>query len=95
MTVEGTPMHRSIGQRIALGAVRAYQKTLSPLLGSNCRYYPSCSRYTYEAIELHGAARGTWMGIRRIGRCHPWHDGGFDPVPGSADDRRVAEREGA
>ena len=78
--------HRSkpgAGQRVALGAIRTYQRVLSPLMGSNCRYYPSCSRYAYEAIEIHGAARGSWMGVKRIGRCHPWHEGGFDPVPGS------------
>ena len=81
-----TTTHRSkqgVGRRFALGTIRTYQRLVSPLLGSNCRYYPSCSRYTYEAIEIHGAARGSWMGIRRIGRCHPWHEGGFDPVPGS------------
>ena len=73
------------GQRMALGVIRVYQKVVSPVLGGNCRYYPSCSRYTYEAIEIHGAAHGSWLGIKRIGRCHPWHEGGFDPVPGSPD----------
>ncbi len=68
-----------------LAAIRAYQKVLSPFLGSNCRYYPTCSSYTYEAIEIHGAAKGSWLGIKRIGRCHPWHEGGLDPVPGSPD----------
>lgn len=71
------------GRRMALGVIRGYQKAISPLLGSNCRYYPSCSHYTYEAIELHGTLRGSWMGVRRISRCHPWHEGGYDPVPGS------------
>jgi putative membrane protein insertion efficiency factor len=61
--------------------IGAYQKYLSPLLGSNCRYYPTCSHYTYESIEKYGALRGGWMGIRRIARCHPWAPGGFDPVP--------------
>ena len=79
-----TPPRRSVSQKLAGGAVRSYQKVLSPLLGSNCRYYPSCSNYTLEAIEIHGAARGSWMGVKRIGRCHPWHEGGFDPVPGSS-----------
>lgn len=68
-----------------LGFVRAYQKLVSPLLRSNCRYHPSCSHYAYEAIEIHGAAKGTWFGAKRIGRCHPFHEGGFDPVPGSID----------
>ena len=86
---------RRPSQVIALGAVRAYQKVLSPFMGGNCRYYPSCSHYTYEAIELHGAARGSWMGIKRIGRCHPWHEGGLDPVPGSSEAERLAAGEGA
>ena len=61
--------------------IRAYQLLLSPMLGPSCRYYPSCSHYAIEAIETHGAARGTWLAIKRISRCHPWHEGGFDPVP--------------
>jgi putative membrane protein insertion efficiency factor len=61
--------------------IRTYQLTLSPLLGPRCRFYPSCSRYTLEAIETHGALRGTWLGAKRICRCHPFHEGGFDPVP--------------
>ncbi len=67
-----------------LGAVRGYQKLVSPLLGSNCRYHPTCSQYTYEAIEIHGAGRGSWLGAKRIARCHPFHEGGVDPVPGAA-----------
>jgi putative membrane protein insertion efficiency factor len=66
---------------ITLAFIRFYQLFLSPLLGSNCRYYPSCSHYTYEAIEKYGVAKGGWMGLRRIARCHPWNAGGFDPVP--------------
>ena len=62
--------------------IRAYQVALSPLLGANCRYYPTCSQYAIEAIETHGSLRGTWLAIKRISRCHPWHEGGFDPVPG-------------
>ncbi|MGB9358004.1 MAG: membrane protein insertion efficiency factor YidD [Acidimicrobiia bacterium] len=67
--------------RILMGAVRAYQKVLSPAMGGNCRYYPSCSEYGYDAIRLHGAGRGAWMAVKRIGRCQPFHEGGYDPVP--------------
>jgi uncharacterized protein len=66
---------------LALKLIRGYQKTLSPLFAGACRYYPSCSHYTYEAIERYGWARGTWMGALRIGRCHPFAKGGYDPVP--------------
>lgn len=61
--------------------IRLYQITLSPLLGSNCRYVPSCSQYMIDAIEEWGVFRGAWMGIRRISRCHPWGGHGHDPVP--------------
>ena len=61
--------------------IRGYQLALSPLLGPRCRFYPSCSQYAIEAIDTHGAARGTWLAAKRISRCHPWHEGGFDPVP--------------
>jgi putative membrane protein insertion efficiency factor len=63
--------------------IRAYRFLLSPFLGSNCRYHPSCSVYALEAIERHGAARGAWLGARRICRCHPWGGAGYDPVPES------------
>ena len=66
---------------LILHIIRFYQRALSPLLGNSCRFHPSCSQYTYEAVERYGAAQGTWMGLRRICRCHPWHQGGFDPVP--------------
>jgi len=66
---------------VLLLALRAYQYALRPLLGSNCRFYPSCSDYSREAIERHGAAKGSWLAGRRIARCHPYHPGGYDPVP--------------
>ena len=76
---------RSVLSRGAIAAlvafVRAYQLFLSPLLGGSCRYYPTCSAYAIEAIQRHGALRGTWMAARRIGRCHPFRPGGYDPVP--------------
>jgi putative membrane protein insertion efficiency factor len=62
-------------------AVRGYQVSLGQLLPPSCRYFPSCSAYAIEAINKHGAARGTWLAIRRIGRCHPFRPGGYDPVP--------------
>ena len=61
--------------------VRGYQVMLSPLLPAVCRYYPSCSAYAIEALERHGAWRGGWLALRRIGRCHPFRSGGYDPVP--------------
>ena len=64
-----------------VGLVRAYKYAISPLLGDNCRFYPSCSDYAVEALQRHGALKGLWLAMRRVGRCHPWHPGGCDPVP--------------
>jgi uncharacterized protein len=69
------------GTRVLLRVIGGYKRRVSPFLGKNCRYYPTCSSYTMEALELHGFWRGLWLGTRRIGRCHPFHDGGVDPVP--------------
>jgi hypothetical protein len=66
---------------IARSLIRAYQLIVSPWLGPRCRFYPSCSNFALEAIEVHGMLRGGWLSLRRIGRCHPRHPGGFDPVP--------------
>ena len=66
---------------VLLALVRAYQYLFRPILGANCRFYPSCSDYAREAIERHGAAHGTWLALKRIARCHPYHPGGYDPVP--------------
>jgi putative membrane protein insertion efficiency factor len=63
------------------GLVRAYQLLISPVLPASCRFYPSCSAYAIEALARHGAAKGSWLAARRVCRCHPWNDGGFDPVP--------------
>jgi hypothetical protein len=61
--------------------VTGYRYAVSPLLGRHCRFHPTCSAYAVEALERHGALRGGWLAARRIGRCHPWHPGGYDPVP--------------
>lgn len=66
---------------LLVGTIRLYQRVLSPLLGPRCRFYPSCSSYAIEALERHGAMRGSWLAARRLCRCHPLHEGGFDPVP--------------
>ncbi|MBF8303872.1 MAG: membrane protein insertion efficiency factor YidD [Dehalococcoidia bacterium] len=66
---------------VALALVRLYQLTLSPIILSSCRFTPSCSNYTYQAIEKLGLWRGGWLAAKRLGRCHPWRPGGFDPVP--------------
>lgn len=63
------------------GAIRTYQYTLRPFIGSHCRFHPHCSAYALEALESHGAAKGSWLAARRILRCNPWHPGGYDPVP--------------
>jgi putative membrane protein insertion efficiency factor len=68
-------------KKIALALIRFYQRTISPYMRSNCRYQPTCSHYTYEAISVHGVIKGIWLGARRIMRCHPLHEGGYDPVP--------------
>jgi putative membrane protein insertion efficiency factor len=62
-------------------AIRAYQFLLSPWLGNSCRFYPTCSDYARQAVEKYGALRGGWLALSRIGKCHPWHPGGPDPVP--------------
>ncbi len=76
-------------KRFVLGVIRLYQKTLSldhgivgKVFGERfCRFYPTCSQYTYEAIEKNGIVRGSFLGLKRVVRCHPWNDGGYDPVP--------------
>jgi len=68
-------------KRIALALIRLYQKAVSPTLPPTCRFVPSCSDYTYGAIEKYGLCKGSWLGLRRLSRCHPFSPGGYDPVP--------------
>ena len=67
--------------RLLISLIRLYQLLLSPFFGSQCRFTPTCSHYAREAIEKHGSLRGSFYSIRRLLRCHPWHHGGYDPVP--------------
>jgi putative membrane protein insertion efficiency factor len=82
-------MFKALGQLLAwplLALVWLYRYTISPFLGNNCRYDPSCSAYAIEALRNYGAFRGSWLAAKRIGRCHPWGGSGYDPVPGDRDD---------
>ena len=82
-------MVRSLGRLLALpmlGLVWLYRLAISPWLGNNCRYAPSCSEYTMDALRIHGAFRGSWLAAKRIGRCHPWGGSGYDPVPEKQED---------
>ena len=66
---------------LLIGLLKAYRYAISPMLGRNCRYHPSCSEYAIEAVQRYGALRGGWLALRRVGRCHPFKSGGYDPVP--------------
>ena len=76
--------HRGVIGRLLIALLRFYKRFISPLLGPRCRFVPSCSEYSMDAIRLHGPLRGCWLTLRRLGRCHPLHPGGFDPVPDKA-----------
>jgi hypothetical protein len=71
-------------QRVLMALVKGYRLLLSPWLGSACRFEPTCSVYALQALERHGAAHGSYLTLRRLGRCHPWCEGGLDPVPGAS-----------
>jgi putative membrane protein insertion efficiency factor len=68
-------------RRLLIFLIACYRTCLSPFLGNNCRFYPSCSSYAQDAIETHGAIKGSGLALRRLSKCHPWHEGGVDPVP--------------
>lgn len=68
-------------KRLVIGSIRFYQRFISPLKGPTCRFQPTCSQYAVEAVERFGVLRGGWLAVRRIARCHPFHPGGYDPVP--------------
>lgn len=74
-------MTKQLPTRFGLAAIGVYKRWISPLLGQNCRYQPTCSTYAAEAIDRFGLAKGGWLGLRRLGRCHPFREGGYDPVP--------------
>jgi len=71
----------SVPRRLLAALIRGYQAAISPLLPPSCRFHPSCSQYALEAVTRHGALRGGWLAARRLARCHPFHPGGYDPVP--------------
>ena len=68
-------------QFLVLSLIKIYQVLISPIIGPNCRFQPTCSHYATEAIARFGVTKGSWLALRRISRCHPWHPGGYDPVP--------------
>jgi uncharacterized protein len=75
---------------VLVALLTGYRRFVSPLMGQRCRFYPSCSAYALEAVQVHGALRGSWLAVRRLSRCHPFHTGGLDPVPGARRDRGAA-----
>ena len=78
--VEPAP-RRSLPTRALIGLLRGYQRFISPAFPPVCRFYPTCSAYAIESLQVHGPLRGAWLTTRRLLRCHPWHPGGIDPVP--------------
>lgn len=80
--------YRARIKRTLIATVKLYQWLISPFLGNNCRFYPSCSAYCIEAMESHGVIKGLYLGIRRLLRCHPYSQGGYDPVPGCCSDEQ-------
>jgi putative membrane protein insertion efficiency factor len=79
--VQPARKRQSAGARVLVLLVTGYRRFVSPVLPPSCRFYPSCSAYALEAVQVHGALRGSWLAVRRLSRCHPFHAGGLDPVP--------------
>ena len=75
------PRALAISSQVLIALLTLYRRWISPLLGEHCRFAPSCSMYAIEAISVHGSLHGSWLALRRVGRCHPFYEGGFDPVP--------------
>jgi len=95
MTVTSGREERTLSTpgRALVALVKGYRRFISPMLPPRCRFYPSCSAYALEALQLHGAVRGFWLTVRRLSKCHPFHAGGFDFVPGSDGENAIASRE--
>jgi putative membrane protein insertion efficiency factor len=79
-------------KHVLIAVMKAYRAVVSPLYGQVCKFHPTCSAYALEALEVHGAAKGSWLAMRRLVRCHPWSLGGYDPVPGSERESRWLAR---
>ena len=75
-------------RKLLITLIQAYRYLLSPFFGTSCRYTPSCSQYAIDAVQTHGVMKGLWLATKRIGSCHPWHAGGFDPVPGAGTEHK-------
>lgn len=81
MSASPSAKRHNMGRRLVQAPIHFYRKAISPLKPPTCRFYPTCSAYALEAVEVHGPAKGSWLALKRIGKCHPFHPGGFDPVP--------------
>ena len=84
----------SVGARLLMLLIGGYRRFISPMTGPHCRFYPSCSAYALDAVLEHGALRGSWLAVRRVARCHPFHPGGLDPVPPGTRRGRLSRPEG-
>lgn len=85
MSASPSSQKRNVGRRLVQAPIHFYRKVISPLKPPTCRFYPTCSAYALEAVEVHGPAKGSWLALKRIGKCHPFHPGGYDPVPPRAE----------